>query len=68
MFRLWETLKNRPEQPPTLEELQMAANKISLDSKAAMDYIKNLDQKAGALVDGFARQAARAEVRNLVVY
>lgn len=64
MNRLYETLKARPDdKPPTLEELQIAAGKIPLDSPTVIDYMKNLEAKAGPLVDAFKRATAGSETQ-----
>ncbi|KAF8482223.1 hypothetical protein JB92DRAFT_2837376 [Gautieria morchelliformis] len=45
MHRLYETIKSRPEQRPTSKELQIAANKVPIDSKTVQEYLRTLESK-----------------------
>ncbi|KIJ44965.1 hypothetical protein M422DRAFT_251593 [Sphaerobolus stellatus SS14] len=51
MFCLYSELKVHPDRPPTVQELQIAANIIPLDSKTATDYIQALEVKTGPLIN-----------------
>ena len=66
MNRLYLELKSRPNKPSTLQELQLAANVIPLDSKIATDYIQALEAKMGPLIEAFKRAAEKAEVSNIL--
>ncbi|KAF8523829.1 hypothetical protein JB92DRAFT_2827209 [Gautieria morchelliformis] len=62
MHRLYETIKSHPEQRPTSKELQIAANKMPIDSKTVQEYLRTLESKKSPLSAAVSRQVAKNEV------
>jgi len=62
MWCLYLELASHPKEPHTLQELQIASNRISLDSKVVTDYLQSLEEKTGPLIDAFKRAAMTNEV------
>ncbi|KIJ35090.1 hypothetical protein M422DRAFT_181119 [Sphaerobolus stellatus SS14] len=60
MYRLWEELKNWGG-PPSLWEVEVAANKIPSNSIDIAEHLKSLQTKPGPLQDAFQRQLCKAE-------
>lgn len=65
MHRLYTILHGRAE-PPTEEEIEIAAGKRKLDVKATVEYLKKLEIASENIVQAFQRQAAQAAVCLLV--
>lgn len=61
MFRLYEVLHKRSE-PPTAEEIEIAAARKTLDDKATNTYLKELEARTENIVRSIAQQKARATV------
>ncbi|KIJ43943.1 hypothetical protein M422DRAFT_47480 [Sphaerobolus stellatus SS14] len=53
MFHLYSEFKAHLDRLPTVQELQITANIIPLDSKTTTDYIQALEVKTGPLIDTF---------------
>ena len=61
MHRLYLILKDRKE-PPTDDEIAIAAGRKVLDSALADDYLVQLEKTSTNLVNAFKQQSQRAAV------
>jgi hypothetical protein len=66
MFQLYSVLKDR-DQPPTLEEIEIASGKRKLDDKAEAEYLQKLEKSSQNIKKAFQDQQARAIVSNPLV-
>lgn len=62
MYRLYCILKDR-EEPPTPDEIAIAAGKKKLDGHTEAEYIKKLESASENIKKAFEDQQARAGVR-----
>jgi len=64
MYQLYSILKDRDE-PPTLEEIEIASAKRQLDGKAKDEYLKKLEKSSENIKKAFRDQQARAVVSEI---
>ena len=63
MYRLYTLLKERPpSQPPTEDELDVAAGKKVLGAIQAKEWFKNLEKVSANIREAFEQQSAAAAV------
>jgi len=63
MFQLYSVLKDRDE-PPTLEEIEIASGKRKLDGQAEAEYMQKLEKSSQNIKKAFQDQQVRAIVSN----
>jgi hypothetical protein len=66
MYRLYEVLKGRST-PPTDEELLIAAGKKVLDSQAATEFLRKLENASNTIIQAFNQQNLKDAVRSEVM-
>ena len=64
MYQLYSILKDRDE-PPTLEEIEIASAKRQLDGKAEDEYLKKLEKSSENIKKAFRDQQACAIVSEI---